>query len=112
MHGLSAEISLFPRTFRLALFLTSILEHQSSLCFLATQSIKKWGKKGRKLRNKDPYGCHSDPDSVLLSASEGSSGAIVNAGKYTSSYTRANYAGAKAAIPFEGRDDRPKKGIR
>mmetsp|Transcript_46088 Transcript_46088/g.96786 ORF Transcript_46088/g.96786 Transcript_46088/m.96786 type:complete len:157 (-) Transcript_46088:458-928(-) len=76
------------------------------------KSIKKWGKKGRKLRNKDPYGCHSDPDSVLQSASTGS-GVIVNAGKYSSgSYTRANYAGAKAATPFEGRVNRPKKGRR
>lgn len=73
------------------------------------KSIKKWGKKGRKLRNKDPYGCHSDPDSVLKSASTGS-GVIVNAGKYgSSSYTRANYAGAKAATPFEGRSDRRRR---
>ena len=75
------------------------------------KSIKKWGKKGRKLRNKDPYGCHSDPDAVLQSASTGS-GVIVNAGKYSSSYTRSNYAGAKAATPFEGRVNRPKKGRR
>lgn len=26
---------------------------------------KKWGKKGRKIRNKDPYGCHSTPDDML-----------------------------------------------
>ena len=26
---------------------------------------KKWGKKGRKARNKDPYGCHSTPDDML-----------------------------------------------
>jgi len=26
---------------------------------------KKWGKKGRKGRNKDPYGCHSTPDDML-----------------------------------------------
>lgn len=74
------------------------------------KSIKKWGKKGRKLRNSDPYGCHSDPDSVLNGSSTGS-GAIVNAGKYSSSYTRANYSGAKAATPFEG-EDKPKKGRR
>lgn len=79
----------------------------------AHKSIKKWGKKGRKLRNKDPYGCHSDPDSVLQSTSStmGSNGAIVNAGKYSSGYTRANYAGAKAATPFDGcTENRPKKG--
>lgn len=74
------------------------------------KSIKKWGKKGRKLRNKDPYGCHSDPDSVLSTSSTNSGGVIVNAGKYGSGgYTRANYAGAKAATPFEGGADRPKK---
>ncbi|KAL7554636.1 hypothetical protein ACHAWF_018138 [Thalassiosira exigua] len=77
----------------------------------AHKTIKQWGKKGRKLRNKDPYGCHSDPDSVLQTSDFGS-GAIVNAGKYGGSYTRANYAGAKAATPFEGRADRPKKGRR
>jgi len=27
---------------------------------------KKWGKKGRKFRNSDPYGCHSNPDEALL----------------------------------------------
>lgn len=79
-------------------------------------TIKKWGKKGRKLRNKDPYGCHSDPDSVLQSPGTiTGSGAIVNAGKYSSSYTRLNYSGAKAATPFEGGGDpakKPKKGRR
>ena len=76
----------------------------------AHKSIKKWGKKGRKLRNKDPYGCHSDPDSVLHSTSS-TAGAVVNAGKYSSSYTRANYAGAKAAMPFDGCvENRPNKG--
>ncbi|KAL9187465.1 hypothetical protein ACHAXT_001568 [Thalassiosira profunda] len=76
----------------------------------AHRTIKKHGKKGRKLRNKDPYGCHSDPDSVLQSASSGGGGVIVNAGKYGGSYTRANYAGAKAATPFEGRASRSRKG--
>jgi hypothetical protein len=75
----------------------------------AHKSIKKWGKKGRKLRNKDPYGCHSDVDTVLLAT--GSNGAIVNAGKYTSSYTRPNYSGAKAATPFDSLvENRPMKG--
>jgi len=77
----------------------------------AHKSIKKWGKKGRKLRNKDPYGCHSEPDAVLQNSTD-SSGVIVNAGKYSSSYTRMNYAGAKAATPFEGGTNRPKKGRR
>ncbi len=33
----------------------------------ATQGTgkKKWGKKGRKLRNKDPYGCHITPEDML-----------------------------------------------
>lgn len=75
----------------------------------AHKSIKKWGKKGRKLRNKDPYGCHSDVDTVLIAT--GSNGAIVNAGKYTSSYTRPNYSGAKAATPFDSLvESRPMKG--
>lgn len=78
----------------------------------AHKSIKKWGKKGRKLRNKDPYGCHSDAESVLQGTSTGS-GAIVNAGKYGGSYTRANYSGAKSATPFDvDRVNRPKKGRR
>lgn len=66
------------------------------------QTIKKWGKKGRKLRNKDPYGCHTDPnDSALESTSKGS-GVIVNAGKYSSSgYTRMNYAGSRGAVKVE-----------
>ena len=75
----------------------------------AHKSIKKWGKKGRKLRNKDPYGCHSDPDSVLSGSSGG--GLIVNAGKYSSTgYTRLNYAGARAAAPIQGSSNRPVKG--
>ncbi len=73
------------------------------------KSIKKWGKKGRKLRNKDPYDCHPDPDSILHSSTT-IAGVIVNAGKYSASYTRANYAGAKAATPFKGCVDRPERG--
>jgi len=76
----------------------------------AHKKIKKHGKKGRKLRNKDPYGCHTDPDSVLQTST--SSGAVVSAGKYSSSgFTRASYGGAKAAMPFEqqkGRKGRSK----
>jgi len=63
----------------------------------AHKKIKKHGRKGRKLRNSDPYGCHSDPDSVLQGAAS-KSGVIVNAGKYSSDgYTRTSYAGARAA---------------
>jgi large subunit GTPase 1 len=64
----------------------------------AHKSIQKWGKKGRKHRNKDPYGCHSEPDETILSKGSGS-GLIVNAGKYGhNSYTRMNYRGAKSAL--------------
>ena len=51
---------------------------------------KKWGKKGRKLRNKDPYGCHSTPDDSLVDASSSTQhGLVVNAGKYgRKGYTR------------------------
>mmetsp|Transcript_4518 Transcript_4518/g.8695 ORF Transcript_4518/g.8695 Transcript_4518/m.8695 type:complete len:700 (+) Transcript_4518:122-2221(+) len=64
----------------------------------AHKSIQKWGKKGRKHRNKDPYGCHSEPDESILSNGSGS-GLIVNAGKYShNSYTRMNYRGAKSAV--------------
>eukprot|EP00980_Cylindrotheca_fusiformis_P016683 scaffold5024_cov136-Cylindrotheca_fusiformis.AAC.12 len=61
---------------------------------------KKWGKKGRKLRNQDPYGCHSTPDDSLA----GGTGIIpmgvsVNAGKYgKKGYTRpTSYHGARSA---------------
>ena len=52
---------------------------------------KRWGKKGRKLRNKDPYGCHAMPDEMLADAgaSKFPSGVSVNAGKYSrDGYTR------------------------
>jgi len=76
----------------------------------AHKSMKKWGKKGRKDRNKDPYGCHSEPDAMLVNGSSG--GVYVNAGKYgTSGYTRFNHAGARAAIPSEGgKKSRRKRG--
>jgi large subunit GTPase 1 len=48
---------------------------------------KKWGKKGRKLRNKDPYGCHSTPDESL-SATDGPLGVTVKSGK---KHTRKDY---------------------
>ena len=60
--------------------------------------IKKHGKKGRKLRNKDPYGCHSAPNDMLHNAAKEGSGVIINAGKYTrNGFTRAHHEGAKAA---------------
>jgi len=72
---------------------------------------KKWGKKGRKLRNKDPYGCHYDVDdmdgvvdSVVVptttkSYSNVNSGVYVNAGRYGGlGYTRPKYNGAKGVV--------------
>merc|ERR1712038_1208248 len=62
------------------------------------KSMQKWGKKGRKNRNKDPYGCHSEPDDELFGV-KGGSGLIVSAGKYGSSnYTRPTYRGTKSAV--------------
>lgn len=68
------------------------------------KSIQKHGKKGRKLRNKDPYGCHSTPDDTL-DGSVVSSGAMVKAGKYSrNGYTRpTSYAGARGVTEFENR---------
>lgn len=49
---------------------------------------QKWGKKNRKHRNKDPYGCHSNPDDTMSSAPR-SAGVVVNAGKHgRKGYTR------------------------
>jgi large subunit GTPase 1 len=58
---------------------------------------KKWGKKGRKLRNKDPYGCHSTPD-VMLPNDVAPVGVSVNAGKHgRKGYTRpAGYGSIRA----------------
>jgi large subunit GTPase 1 len=43
------------------------------------KSKRKWGKKNRKNRNNDPYGCHYTPEDVLDSTT--SSGLVVNTGK-------------------------------
>jgi large subunit GTPase 1 len=65
------------------------------------KTMQKWGKKDRKNRNKDPYGCHTEPDEELFRTSTGP-GLCVKAGKYgSSSYTRPNYAGARSAVAFE-----------
>ena len=68
------------------------------------KTIHKHGKKGRKLRNKDPYGCHSTPDDTL-DGGVVSSGAVVKAGKYgRKGYTRpTSYAGARSVTEFENR---------
>merc|ERR1711971_1349674 len=58
------------------------------------KKIKKWGKKGRKLRNPDPYGCHTSPDDDTTMYSydtPSGSGLMVKAGKKHSGgndYTR------------------------
>jgi large subunit GTPase 1 len=59
---------------------------------------KKWGKKGRKLRNKDPYGCHTTPDDTLADDGAMLMGVSVNSGKYGSKgYTRpTTYHGARS----------------
>lgn len=66
------------------------------------KSMHKWGKKGRKNRNKDPYGCHSNPD-AMLDGTEGASGAVVMGGKYSKKgYTRpTNYSGTRGVTQFE-----------
>lgn len=58
----------------------------------------KWGKKDRKNRNKDPYGCHSSPDDEMFYNGGPSSGVSVSAGKYSrAGYTRpTSYAGVKS----------------
>lgn len=52
---------------------------------------KKWGKKGRKGRNKDPYGCYSTPDEGLAETEEKNAGVLVKGGKkhQRKNYTRA-----------------------
>jgi large subunit GTPase 1 len=43
------------------------------------KSKRKWGKKNRKNRNSDPYGCHTTPDEMLESTAP--YGLSVNSGK-------------------------------
>lgn len=61
---------------------------------------KKWGKKGRKGRNKDPYGCHSTPDQMLGGANEGSTGVLVKGGKkhQRKNFTRVTAYGSTRAF--------------
>ena len=61
---------------------------------------KKWGKKGRKGRNKDPYGCHSTPDQTLGGSNEKNYGVMVNGGKkhQRKNYTRATGYGTARAF--------------
>ena len=63
----------------------------------AHKTRKKHGKKGRKLRDKDPYGCHKDVDE-MLTGNKAPAGITVLAGKYgRKGYTRADYNGARSA---------------
>ena len=63
------------------------------------KTMQKWGKKGRKQRNKDPYGCHSEPDEETMAQTNGAGpGLVVNAKYGSKSYTRINYRGANSAI--------------
>ena len=48
---------------------------------LKQKSKRKWGKKNRKNRNHDPYGCHSTPDEALLETTGASYGVVMNSGK-------------------------------
>ncbi|GMI15229.1 hypothetical protein TrVE_jg241 [Triparma verrucosa] len=60
----------------------------------AHKKMHKWGKKGRKQRNKDPYGCHDDGLNEILANGEGKAGVSVSGGKKNSrtGYTRPSYA--------------------
>ncbi len=56
----------------------------------------KHGKKDRKNRDKDPYGCHKDGTEEVLEGRAASSGVHVSAGKYSSGgYTRPSRSGNK-----------------
>jgi large subunit GTPase 1 len=57
----------------------------------------KGGKKGKQKKNreKDPYGCHTSPDDLIM-ATYVSAGLQVKAGKYSESgYTRPSYVGPR-----------------
>ncbi|GMH99704.1 hypothetical protein TrLO_g1752 [Triparma laevis f. longispina] len=56
----------------------------------AHKKMHKWGKKGRKQRNKDPYGCHDDGLNEILDSGDGISGLNVQQSKKNSrkGYTR------------------------
>lgn len=82
----------------------------------AHKTMKGWGKKGRKLRNNDPYGCHTDKTLNVLnqSGTTGGTGVHTSAGKYGSAgYVRPNYTeGSKSGVGFkdtrkEGKDAVP-----
>jgi len=68
----------------------------------AHKKTQKWGKKGKKLRDKDPYGCHRDDSQSFVDTVAGTNkanyGLNTSAGKYgDKGYTRPNatYSGKK-----------------
>jgi large subunit GTPase 1 len=69
------------------------------------RNMHKWGKKNRKNRNLDPYGCHGDPDEMLRDSSS-AGGIVIKAGKYgRKGYTRpTSYAGARDATQALAKD--------
>jgi large subunit GTPase 1 len=77
--------------------------NKSSSSKAKIKPTKKWGKKGKKFRNSDPYGCHSTSEEILNSAALGNAASLkgisVKAGKYGSNgYTRPQgYGGARSA---------------
>jgi hypothetical protein len=75
-----------------------------------TRLCRNGERKGNKIRNKDPYGCHTSPDE-MLNGSTVATGAVVMAGKYgKKGYTRpTSYAGPKTIVEFEKRDTVEKK---
>jgi len=65
----------------------------------AHKSIQKWGKKGRKQRDKDPYGCHEDKAGKMLEAKAGIVGVSVSGGKRgRKGYTRPSFTPKSAAL--------------
>ncbi|MGK3742169.1 MAG: large subunit GTPase 1 [Bacillariaceae sp.] len=72
---------------------------------------KKWGKKGRKGRNRDPYGCHSTPDEELGGDNSGTVGVSVKGGK---KFNRKNYtrpAGPGGYGVTRAFDEKPEKTV-
>ena len=59
---------------------------------------QKWGKKGRKQRDKDPYGCHDDGINKVLADGAGIVGVGVSAGRRgRKAYVRPSYTPKGAA---------------
>jgi len=72
---------------------------------MKSKYIKKHKRKGHKIRNFDPYGCHPhsnvNEDTNSISSLTWRNGLSVQSGKYgRRNYTRPNYTGARAAFQF------------